>query len=167
MIYSAIRSWLIANGFEKDAQKVQERYIGISDLGEEKDRPRIALNAKNRDIFEDAVANQVSDDYLEEQRKKAGRNSSQRKLIEAVIACRKYVSKLAKEAGAFTGEQAKQLFRLSDYLRDNVRVAYMDVASGRWGVGYRFLPRPYGTGLRRTEKVSLRRLEDSRDRLPK
>ena len=34
MVYSSIRSWLIENGFEKDAQKVQERYIGVSELGE-------------------------------------------------------------------------------------------------------------------------------------
>jgi hypothetical protein len=27
MVYSSIRSWLFENGFEKDAQKVQERYI--------------------------------------------------------------------------------------------------------------------------------------------
>lgn len=129
MIYSAIRSWLIQNGFEKDAQKVQERYIGISELGEEKDRPRIALNVKDRDVFENAVANQVSDDYLESQKKKSGRNSSTRKLIEAIITCRKYISNLAKEGGASTEEQAKQLFKLSDYLRDNVHLAYMDVAS--------------------------------------
>ena len=129
MIYSAIRNWLIANGFEKDGQKVQERYIGISELGEEKDRSRIALNVKDRDIFEDAVANQVSDDYLEEQRKKAGRNSSKRKLIEALITCRAYVAKLAKATGADISAQATKLFKLSDYLRDNVHVAYMDVAS--------------------------------------
>lgn len=69
MIYSAIRSWLKENGFEKDAQKVQENYIGISELGEEKDRPRIALNVRDREIFETAVANQVSDDHLESQKK--------------------------------------------------------------------------------------------------
>jgi len=129
MIYSAIRSWLLQNGFDKDAQKVQERYIGISELGEEKDRPRIALNVKDRNIFENAVANQVSDDYLEAQKKKSGRNSSTRKLIEAIITCRKYISDLAKEGGTTIEAQAKQLFKLSDYLRDNVHVAYMDVAS--------------------------------------
>jgi hypothetical protein len=129
MVYSAIRSWLLQNGFDKDALKVQERYIGISELGEEKDRPRIALNVKDRDIFENVVANQVSDDHLDVERKKSGRNSSTRKLVEALIACRNYVSDLAKEGGASTSEQAKQLFRLSEYLRDNVHVAYMDVAS--------------------------------------
>lgn len=129
MIYSAIRSWLKENGFEKDAQKVQENYIGISELGEEKDRPRIALNVRDREIFEIAVANQVSDDYLETQRKKSGRNSSTRKLIEATIACRNYISNLAKEAGDDRDEQAKKLFSLANYLRDKVHIAYMDVAS--------------------------------------
>ena len=129
MVYSSIRSWLIENGFEKDAQKVQERYIGVSELGEEKDRPRISLNVKDRDIFESTVANQVSVDYLESQRKGAGRNSSKRKLIEAAITCRQYITGFAKEAGDESGDQAKQLFKLADYLRDNVHVAYMDVAS--------------------------------------
>lgn len=129
MIYSAIRNWLIQNGFDKDAQKIQERYIGISELGEEKDRPRIALNVKDRNVFENAVANQVSDSYLEAQKKKSGRNSSTKKLIEATIACRKYIAELAKDSGVTIAAQSKQLFKLSDYLRDNVHVAYMDVAS--------------------------------------
>jgi uncharacterized protein with ParB-like and HNH nuclease domain len=116
MIYSAIRSWLKENGFEKDAQKVQENYIGISELGEKTDRPRIALNVRDREIFEIAVANQVSDDYLETQRKKSGRNSSTRKLIEATIACRNYILNLAKEAGDDRNEQAKKLFSLANYL---------------------------------------------------
>lgn len=129
MIYSAIRSWLKENGFEKDAQKIQEHYIGISELGEEKDRPRIALNVRDREIFEDAVANQVSDDYLELHKKKSGRNSSTRKLIEATITCRNYISKLAKEAGDNQEEQTKKLFALANYLRDKVHIAFMDVAS--------------------------------------
>ena len=129
MVYSAIRSWLRENGFEKDAQKVQENFIGVSELGEEKDRPRISLNVQDRDIFEIAVVNQVSDDYLETQRKKSGRNSSKRKLIEAAITCRKYVSKKAKEGGENSSDQAKKLFRLANFLRDNVHIAYMDVAS--------------------------------------
>jgi len=129
MIYSAIRSWLKENGFEKDAQKVQENYIGISELGEEKDRPRIALNVRDREIFEIVVANQVSDDFLESQRRKSGRHSSKRKLIEAVITCRKYISNLAKEAGDDRGNQAQKLFTLANYLRDNVHIAFMDVAS--------------------------------------
>jgi len=129
MVYSAIRSWLIENGFEKDAQKVQERYIGISELGEENDRPRIALNVKDREVFESSVANQVSDDYLESKRKKSGRNSSKRKLLEALITCRKYVAQLAKESGEESAIQSKALFKLADYIRDNVHVAYMDVAS--------------------------------------
>jgi predicted nucleic acid-binding protein len=129
MVYSAIRSWLKENGFDKDAQKVQERYIGISELGEEKDRPRIALNVKDRSIFENVVANQVSDNSLEEERKKSGRNSSKRKLLEALIACRSFIAKLAKESGEDVNSQAKILFTLADYIRDNVHVAFMDVAS--------------------------------------
>lgn len=129
MVYSAIRSWLKENGFEKDAQKVQENFIGVSELGEEKDRPRITLNVQDREIFELAVANQVSDDYLETQRKKSGRNSSKRKLIEAAITCRNYVSSKAKEGGEDRLDQAQKLFILANFLRDNVHIAFMDVAS--------------------------------------
>ncbi|TKB25338.1 DUF262 domain-containing protein [Desulfopila sp. IMCC35006] len=129
MVYSAIRSWLIENGFDKDGQKVQERYIGISELGEAKDRPRIALNVKDRNIFESVVANQVSDNYLEEQKKKSGRNSSKRKVLEALMTCRSFISKLALDAGGDVTNQAKKLFSLADYIRDNVHVAYMDVPS--------------------------------------
>jgi len=37
----------------------------------------------------------------------------------------------------------------------------------RLGVNYRFRPRQYGAGSRRTERASLRKSESSRDRLPK
>jgi len=66
---------------------------------------------------------------LETQRKKAGRYSSRRKLLEAVITCRQYITRLAKEAGDESADQARLLFKLADYLRDNVQVAYMDVAT--------------------------------------
>ena len=51
MIYSAIRNWLIANGFEKDGQKGSRaihRHFGV---GEEKDRSRIALNVKGTETY--------------------------------------------------------------------------------------------------------------------
>ena len=71
----------------------------------------------------------MSDDYLEEQRKKSRTQLFKRKLIEALITCRAHVAKLAKATGADISAQATKLFKLSDYLRDNVHVAYMDVAS--------------------------------------
>ena len=129
MIYSAIRNWLTENGFSKDAQKVQERYIGISELGDEKDRSRITLNVNDRDIFRNTVVEQKSDSYLAEQENKSGRNSSARKLVAAVISCRKHISNLAKRASGNVKKQSKELFKLADFLRDNLHIAYMDVSS--------------------------------------
>lgn len=129
MVYSAIRSWLKENGFDRDALKIQERYIGISELGEEHDRPRITLNVKDRETFESLVVNQVSEAYLEEAREKLPKNSSMKKLVEASITCRKFVAKTAKAASEQKHIQASQLFKLADYLRDNVRLAFMDVNS--------------------------------------
>src|SRR5262245_7297307 len=50
MIYAAIRQWLRDNGLDNEAAKIQNDFIGISEIGEEEDEPRIVLNINNRDL---------------------------------------------------------------------------------------------------------------------
>ncbi len=129
MVYSAIRQWLTTAGLEKDATKVQSDFIGLTELGEEQDRPRIELNVTNRAWFRELVVNKCTDDLLEDRRREAGRFSSNRRLVEAAIVCRKRINDLAKSAGTDPKQQAAKLYQLSNYLRDNVKVVCVDVPS--------------------------------------
>jgi len=129
MTYAAIREWLYAAGFEKDAGKIQSEFIGVSELGQSQDRARLTLNINNRDGFEKLVVNRCNDDTLEAKRDNAGKFSSERRMIDAAIACRKRVRKLAADVGGTPDEQAGKLFRLAEYARDNVKVVVMNVAS--------------------------------------
>lgn len=129
MVYAGIREWLHAAGFSGDASKVQDRFIGVSALGDPEDRARITLNVNDRQAFHDLVVNRCNDETLASRRDAAGRYSSVRRLIEAAIACRKKVAEFASKAGAEPREQAEALFILATYLRDNATVVVMNVAS--------------------------------------
>src|SRR5262245_21565987 len=129
MIYAAIRHWLKVNGFDNDATKIQNDFIGISEIGEVNVEPRIILNNNNQAIFQEVVVNQCDDTLLEKRLTEAGRHSSTRKLVEAAVKCRKYAAELAESQGADKARQAKILFDLAKYLRDHVQVNCLDVTS--------------------------------------
>ena len=127
MIYSAIRQWLSTEGFEKDALQISSEFIGLTELGAEDDTPRIRMNVANRASFEELVVRKASEETLENRRSGAPRFSSERLLIDAMISCRKYVDKFAREAGDNRDNQAKQLYKLANYLRDKCQVVCLDV----------------------------------------
>ena len=129
MIYAGIREWLHAAGFEKDAQKVQSDHIGLLELGEDADRPRLTLNINDREIFQELVVDRANDENLEKKRDEAGRHSSQRKVADAALNCRSRVAAYASEQGGTPAEQAKALYHLATYLRDKVTVVKMEVSS--------------------------------------
>ena len=70
-----------------------------------------------------------NDVFLASKRDTTPRFSSERRLIEAARTCRTRVSQLAVQAGNEPSEQAKALFALAKYLRDQVKIVAMDVAS--------------------------------------
>src|SRR5262245_5014377 len=76
MIYAAIRHWLTVNGFNDDATRIQSDFIGISEIGENEHEPRIVMNIDNREIFQEIVVNQCSDELIERRQKESGRHSS-------------------------------------------------------------------------------------------
>ena len=129
MIYAGIREWLHAAGLSSEGIKVQDRFIGMSALGEREDRARITLNVNDRKAFHDLVVNRCNDDTLRLRRDAAGRNSSVRRLIEAALTCRQEVAKFAADTGAEPSRQAQALYDLANYLRDKTTVVVMNVAS--------------------------------------
>lgn len=129
MIFSAIRQWLRDNALDTEASKIQNDFIGISEIGEEQDEPRIILNVNNRELFQEIVVNPCSDKALEAKRNKEGRHTSTRKLVDATILCRKYITDLAEKHGDEKKNQSDILFRLAKFIRDRVQVNCLDVAA--------------------------------------
>ncbi|MDP2660355.1 MAG: DUF262 domain-containing protein, partial [Dehalococcoidia bacterium] len=129
MVYAAMREWLYAAGFERDAIKLQDEFIGARELGETEVAPRLTLNVNNRSAFHSFVVERHNDQLLASKRDAAPRFSSERRLIEAAIICRGGIAKLASEPGVAPEEQAQQLVSLAKYLRDRVKIVVMNVAS--------------------------------------
>ncbi len=129
MIYAGIREWLHAAGLESDAHQAQGRYIGLQSFGTTEDRPRLTLNINDREFFQDLVVERADDSTIEQYRDQEGRNSSRRKVAEAALICRVRVSEYAEKHGKGTSARAKALYRLAEYLRDNVKVVAMQVSS--------------------------------------
>ena len=129
MVYAGIREWLHAAGLSSEGIKVQDRFIGMSALGEREDRARLTLNVNDRKAFHDLVVNRCNEETLRLRRDAAGRNSSVRRLIEAALTCREKVAKFAADAGPEPPQQAQSLYALANYLRDKTTVVVMNVAS--------------------------------------
>lgn len=127
MVYSAIRNWLQTNGFDKQANTIHNDYIAKLALRENEHEPRIVLNVNNREIFQEVVINPCDDAYLETKKKVAGRHTSNRKLIEAVTACKSYVAKIVESQCEMQDKRADVLYKLAEYIRDNVQVNCMAV----------------------------------------
>lgn len=129
MIYAAIRQWLRDSGQDTEAAKIQNDFIGISEIGEAQDEPRIILNVNNRELFQEVIVNPCADKILEAKLSGEGRHTSTRKLLEAAIFCRKFINDLAEKNGNEKKTQADVLFRLAKYLRDKVQVNCLDVSA--------------------------------------
>jgi hypothetical protein len=129
MVYAAMRHWLRENGFSADADLLQQSYIGVAELGQAQHRARLTLNVNNSGVFEEVVVNQASDEQLEKRKRDFGRNSSNRRLIEAMMACRNAIRELARSGGPDLKAQAAKLYKMAEYIRDNVQLVCMDVSS--------------------------------------
>lgn len=129
MIYAGIREWLHAAGLESDAHQAQGRYIGLQSFGATEDRPRLTLNINDREFFQDLVVDRADDSTIEQRRDQEGRNSSRRKVAEAALICRSRITEYAEKHGKDTTERAQALYKLAEYLRENVKVVEMQVSS--------------------------------------
>jgi Protein of unknown function DUF262/Protein of unknown function (DUF1524) len=129
MVYAAIRDWLHGNGLDSEAQKVQTKYIGVQELGQPDDRPRITLNINDRQAFDELVVNRRDTKTLQASRDAAGRFSSVRKLIEAALTCREKAAQIAEGAGGSRDDRADRLYALARYLESRAKVVVMQVAS--------------------------------------
>jgi hypothetical protein len=129
IILASIRNWLAEHKLERDAYMIQERYIGISELGEEHLEPRIVLNENNHPYFEEFVVREASVEQVEAALSELRRYDPNRPLLEAVLYCRKKVEEIASVQQNGVGEAAKRLYEFVAYLTDRVRVVRFTVSS--------------------------------------
>ena len=115
MVYAAIREWLRSDGFEEDAIKLQDDFIGSRELGETETVSRLTLNINNRAAFREFVVDRHNDAFLASKHDLAPRYSSERLLIGATRICRRRVSELASQSGQEPKVQANILYDLAKY----------------------------------------------------
>jgi hypothetical protein len=129
VIFSAIRSWLAQyTEYQDDATKIQEWFIGRSELGEKIPEPRLTMNSANDKTFNDFVIKSVAIKDIRTALDGLKKQDRNRKLLEAAVFAHNRVAELAAKKGDATAT-AKYLFSFVQFLRDRVSVVKLSVAS--------------------------------------
>jgi hypothetical protein len=127
IMLASIRTWLTTHGFAADAELLQSNYIGLRRLGKKDVEPRLVLNENNNRLFEQFVVNDAPSEDIETQLQGLKRYDPNRKLLEAVLFCRRKVKDIANLEQNTPEEAAQSLFDFVDYLTEAVRVVRVTV----------------------------------------
>jgi hypothetical protein len=126
---SAIRNWLRQySENQEDAGRIQDWFIGSSELGERTPRPRIVMNSANNRAFSDYVAQAVPISDIVNALSKLKRNDRSRRLLECAVYCHQIVADTVATFGE-PDAAAKSLFEIVNYLRDCATVVTLFVQS--------------------------------------
>lgn len=126
---SAIRNWLRQySEKQEDASRIQDWFIGSSELGERTPRPRIVMNTANNRAFSDYVAQAVPISDITTALGKLKRNDRSRRLLECAVYCHQIVTEKVATFGE-PDAAAKALFDIVNYLRDSASVVTLFVQS--------------------------------------
>ena len=128
MMYSAIRQWLDANGFDDDARQIESEFIGVRRLGTEP-TPRLTLNMMNRDIFSEFVVNKCSDQVLKEYSKNSAKGSSNRLLVDALRQCRSKIEGWVQEKSGNKEGRVQALYRIANFIETQAKVVCLELNS--------------------------------------
>lgn len=121
VIFAAIRDWLKQyNNYLQDATKIQDWYIGGSELGEQEPTPKLILNQTNNQFFVDYVVKGAAIEDVIAAHKKLKRNDQNRLLLEAIIYAHGRVKEIAQTISD-SAKAAKYFFDFVTYFRDNIR----------------------------------------------
>lgn len=127
IVFSAIRSWLAQyTEYQGDAAKMQEWFIGRSELGQKDPKPRLTMNSANDKTFNDYVIKAVARVDINAALEKLKKNDRSRKLLEATVQAHDRVAQLAAAKGE---SAASYLFDVVKFMRDKVSVVKLTVSS--------------------------------------
>jgi hypothetical protein len=128
LIYSAIRYWFHAAGFVDDAKQINHDYLGVRRLGGDYSS-RMVMNQENRSAFEEAATSFPSDKELASAAQQAPKKSSNRLLLDAAVAARQWINRVAGERTSSNQEGAKELYALARFLDAKLKVVAVEVSS--------------------------------------
>lgn len=129
IIFSAIRDWLNQYSDQKvHAEKIQDRFIGQTELGETNPKPQLIMNLANNKLFGDYVIKSASIDDIEQKCKTLKKNDPNRLLLQSIIYSHKRVKEIAQKYSD-AQDAAKYFFKFVNYLRDNTRTVQLIVAN--------------------------------------
>jgi hypothetical protein len=121
IIFAAIRDWLRQYPDKlQDAAKIQDWYIGASELGQSEPTPKLVMNQTNNQFFVDFVVKGAAIEDVIAAHKGLKRNDPNRLLLEAIIYTHERIKQIAHDTGD-AGKAAKYFFELVNYFRDNIR----------------------------------------------
>jgi len=127
LLYAAVRDWLAQEGFSEDAEQVEKEFLGVRQLGGSYS-PRLTLNTQNAGNFTKLVLDKTTREMLVSAKREASPKSSQARLVDAALTCRKTVNGLAKD-GLSLEAQAARLSAFAAFLEKKVKVVCLDVSS--------------------------------------
>lgn len=128
IILSAIRTWLRGYKFDGDADQIQNEYIAIRELGAGGLTSRLILNETNNQTFCDFAINEVPPEDIYGKLSTLKRHDPNRRLLEAILFCRKKIQELTETEAGAPKEKAEKLFELVRYLRDKVKIIRFGVS---------------------------------------
>ena len=128
MLFSAIRQWLDAAGFDEDARQVEEEFIALRQLGQEQ-APRLMMNVNDRDAFTRIVLQKTHLQQVQLFADSFGSHTSQKLLASAATFCRTAVDSWATEGGKTKDGQVAQIYRLAQFLEGGVKVVCLELDS--------------------------------------
>ena len=118
LIFSAIRNWLQQySEYRDDASKIQDWFIGRSELGEKSLQPRLTMNIANMTVFNDYVIKSVPLSDIERALSLLKRHDPNRDLMAANVYVHRRIAKMADEHGD-PGAAAKYFFSFASFMRD-------------------------------------------------
>lgn len=129
IVFSAIRNWLQQyTEYKSQAQRIEDWFIGFSELGEDSISARMTLNSANNEAFNRFVINSVSLNDVKRELAKLKKQDRNRSLLEAIVLCHERVERLASR-GRDVGEGAQGLYSFVNFVRDTVSIVRLVVRS--------------------------------------
>lgn len=128
IIFSAIRDWLRQYPeFKSEAEKIQDRYIGASDLGETEPTPRLIMNDANNKLFFDFVVNSTPVSSILAAQKKLKKHDANKNLLEVILYAHQRVSEIADKYSK-PEKAAEYFYELINFYDTSIKTVRLNVA---------------------------------------
>lgn len=127
IIFAAIRDWLRQySDLAGEATKIQDWFIGSSELGQKDPTPKLILNQLNNQFFLEFVVKGTAIDDVVNAHKKSKRNDPNHLLLEAILYTHKRVKEIAQSIGD-PKAASEHFFQFINYFRDNTKTVRLIV----------------------------------------